>query len=126
VFDVAGPSGINITRDPATPPYGTKGSGLAIDATPAFIAALDAAGAAAAGGHSATVRFGAGAYHINGPILVPDGVTVTGVGSELTAVYFAYDNLTTAPSVLLGPTNASNSWGIADLTLYGGFADLFL
>ena len=42
------------------------------------------------------------------------GVTIAGVGAELTAVYFAYDNLTTAPSVLLGPTKASNSWGIAE------------
>lgn len=119
IVDVVGPFGVNITRDPTTP-YGTTGDARPIDASPHVIAALKKAAAVAATspGRVAVVKFGPGLFHVNGPIVIPNGVTLAGAGSDLTAVYFSYDNITTAPEVLIGPSAASNSWGVADMTLY--------
>jgi hypothetical protein len=115
-FFVDGPSGVNITSDPwQTPPFGTVGLAEPIDATPGLLAALAKAAASPVG---ATVRFRAGLFHINGPIIVPNNVSIVGAGSDLTAIYFAYDNLTTAPQILIGPSAAANSWAISDVTLY--------
>ena len=117
---VEGPSGLNQSQDPfQVPAYGTKGPGTPIDATPLLKAALAKAQAAATSGDAgATVAFRAGVFHLDGPIIVPNGVTIVGAGSDLTALYFSYDNITTAPQVLLGPSAASNSWGIEDLSIY--------
>ena len=117
---VDGPSGLNQSQDPfQVPGYGTKGPGTPIDATPILQAALAKAQAVAqSGGAGATVAFRAGVFHLDGPIVVPDGVTIAGAGSQLTALYFSYDNISTAPQVLLGPSAASNSWGIEDLSIY--------
>ena len=118
-FFVEGPSGLNLTQDTTqVPAYGTKGPATPIDATEILKRALAKAGAAAATAGAATVAFRAGAYHVDGPIVVPHGVTVAGAGSDLTAVYFSYDNVSTAPQVLLGPSAAHNSWGIEDLSVY--------
>ena len=117
---VDGPSGLNQSQDPfQVPGYGTTGPGTPIDATPILKAALAKAQAVAeSGGVGVTVAFRAGVFHLDGPIIVPDGVTIAGAGSDLTALYFSYDNISTAPQVLLGPSAASNSWELVDLSIY--------
>mgnify|MGYP001184551868 CR=1 FL=1 len=66
----------------------------------------------------AVVYFPAGAYHIEGSFVVPDRVELQGAGAALTALYWAYDNVTTAPATLLSPAQPSARWAAANLTVY--------
>ena len=88
---VDGPTGINMTaRATDRAPYGTFGDGRPINATPGLLGALSRA---ASLGTAAVVKLRAGYYHVDGPIVVPNGVTIAGSGAGLTALYFAYDNV---------------------------------
>eukprot|EP01043_Picozoa_sp_COSAG02_P025488 COSAG02_NODE_1435_length_12610_cov_7.021181_2_plen_950_part_00 len=116
VIWVDGPSGINMTAATThREPYGTAGDGRPVNATPALLAALSRAASLSGG---VTVRLRAGYWHIDGPIVVPDGVTIAGSGAGLTALYLAYDNTSTAPHALISPVAANASWGLEDLTIY--------
>lgn len=109
---VDGPSGLNLSANARGEMHG---DGRPIDATASLSAALAKAALEPLG---AEVRFRAGVFHVAGPVKVPPNVTLRGAGSDLTAVYFAFDNISTAPPVLLGPTTPSAGWGIHDLALY--------
>jgi hypothetical protein len=43
---------------------------------------------------------------------------IAGAGSDVTAIYFAYDNPTTAPLAYFAPDTPGGSWGMRDLTIY--------
>lgn len=104
-----GPTGLNHTSQYYLP----------INATQPVLAAIQAAGAAAARtGVAQEVFFPAGVYHVDGPITVPDGVDLVGEGSDLSAVYFSYDNASTAPLALLSPQAPEVRWGLHNLTIY--------
>lgn len=105
--------GVNSSATDAHPYY-THGSGTAIDCT----AKLEAAIARAASAKPAVVRLDAGVFHVNGPLVVPDGITLQGAGAALTALHFSSDNVSTAPPALLRPEDATARWGIEDLTIY--------
>ena len=112
---VEGASGINMTTHATDrEPYGTAGDGRPINSTPALLAALSRAASLG----RAVVKLRAGYYHVDGPIVVPHGVTIAGSGAGLTALYFSYDNVSTAPHALLSPAAANASWGLEDLTIY--------
>eukprot|EP01051_Picozoa_sp_SAG22_P003655 SAG22_NODE_181_length_16048_cov_157.464418_5_plen_569_part_00 len=110
--------GVNSSATDAHP-YFTQGSGTPIDCTGIIKTAVARAWAtAAATATPAVVRLNAGVYHVNGPIVVPDGVTLQGAGAALTALHFSSDNISTAPSALLRPEFPSARWGVEDLTVY--------
>ena len=110
--------GVNSSATDAHP-YFTQGSGTPIDCTASIKTAIARAWATAAATATPTVvRLSAGVYHVNGPIVVPDGVTLQGAGAALTALHFSSDNISTAPSALLRPESPSARWGVEDLTLY--------
>ena len=112
---VEGASGINMTTHATDrEPYGTAGDGRPINSTPAVLAALSRAASLG----TAVVKLRAGYYHVDGPIVVPHGVTIAGSGAGLTALYFSYDNVSTAPHALLSPAAANASWALEDLTIY--------
>lgn len=112
-----GATGLNHTTDQAGDP--NRWNAKPINATAPLLAAMTAAGAAAAStGRPQEVFFPAGVYHVDGPIIVPNGVSLVGAGSDIAAVYFSYDNASTAPHALIAPDRPGAQWGIHNLTLY--------
>eukprot|EP00041_Stephanoeca_diplocostata_P029079 m.848888 g.848888 ORF g.848888 m.848888 type:complete len:528 (+) comp23490_c2_seq17:528-2111(+) len=102
--------------------YGCKGgannSGMPINCTDAALAAIHAAGTAGGG----EVYFGIGRWYITGPLLLPDNVVLKGAGMDLTAIYFASTNETTAPSSHIAPAAHSTKkyvrYAVEDLAIY--------
>lgn len=101
---------------------GVNTSGVPINCTSAVLAAIAAAGANGGG----TVLFGVGRWYVDGPLLLPDGVLLRGAGMDLTAIYFAENNKTTAPDSYIAtavPPAATASargprFGVEDLCIY--------
>lgn len=101
-------------------------------ATSALQAALKLAGQSSGGG---TVQFPRGQFYITGTVLVPTGVTISGAGRELTAVYFEqHQTPQWIPRPSTTPPTAPNAnallscgglgagtgtvWGLRDITFY--------
>eukprot|EP01052_Picozoa_sp_SAG31_P031527 SAG31_NODE_3349_length_4375_cov_7.496024_2_plen_885_part_00 len=112
-----GPTGLNHTQGSKTDP--NKWNAKAINATLPLLSAIKAAATAAV--HTRrpqNVFFPVGVYHIDGPVIIPDGVSLVGEGSDISAVYFSYDNASTAPFALIAPDLPSASWGVHNMTFY--------
>ena len=70
-------------------------------------------------GLGGTIYFPRGQYFIHGPILVPEGCVLQGERRDMVSVFFFEQNQTTAPAAYItGATNTTQSFGIADLTVY--------
>ena len=124
-FDITdyGPTGLNYSD----PNHTIWGHDTYFDASGPLRAAIAAAAAAAAAARAASpsgvapdqvVFFPPGIYNVQGGFHVPDGVYVAGAGADVTAIYVAYDDQTTAPLAYFSPAVPGGSWGLSDLSIY--------
>lgn len=124
-FDVTdyGPTGLNYSD----PNHTIWGHDTYFDASGPLRAAIAAAAAAAAAARAASpggdvpdqvIFFPPGIYNVQGGFKVPDGVYIAGAGADVTAIYIAYDDQTTAPLAYFSPAAPGGSWGLRDLSIY--------
>ena len=125
LFDITdyGPTGLNYSD----PNHTIWGHDTYFDASGPLRAAIAAAAAAAAAARAASpggvapdqvVFFPPGIYNVQGGFRVPDGVYIAGAGADVTAIYVAYDDQTTAPLAYFSPAAPGGSWGLRDLSIY--------
>jgi hypothetical protein len=82
-----GPTGLNHTTAGSGKDDPNDWAATPINATAPLLKAIEAAAAAAASTHTRQeVFFPAGVYHVDGPIIVPNGVDLRGAGSDLSAI----------------------------------------
>jgi hypothetical protein len=78
------------------------------DATEAVLSAIAAAGVAGGG----VVQLPAGRWYLNSNLILPDKVVLKGAGMSQTGIFFAFQNATSAPAIMIGSNcNAVPSHG---------------
>lgn len=83
-----------------------------IDCTEAVLAAI-----AAVNGSGGRVQFGLGRFYLRAPLLLPNGVLLSGAGMGKTALIFSNMNTTNAPRSLISNAEPGR-FGIQDLDIY--------